>query len=313
MSGSPLAAPPAPLGSGERNRWFGLFLPQLRMSFGTILERTLAAEAAGFDSVWLMDHLAAPAAPDQDTLEGWTLAAALAARTTTIRIGHLVTADPFRHPAVLAKMAATVDVMSGGRLELGLGWGSVDAELTAFGIGGGSRRERAARMRESIEVLDLMFTGEPFDYEGAHVSLRGAIGRPVPVQQPRPPLHVGGAGPSLTMPIVADHADWWNCPSYAVDRLDELRPLAGAARISVQHPVALAPDAATRDDVLATAQRRFGAWGGLVGGTASEVADALAAEAATGVDGFVVQCSDFGRPETVEHFMAEVAPTVRAA
>jgi len=209
----------APPGGDRTGPWFGLFLPQLRMSFDTILERTLAAEAAGFDSVWLMDHLAAPAAPDQDTFEGWTLAAALAVRTTTIRIGHLVTADPFRHPAVLAKMAATVDVCSGGRLELGLGWGSVDAELAAFGIDGGNRRERAARMRESIEVLNLMFAGEPFDYEGAHLTLHGAIGRPMPVQCPRPPLHVGGAGPVLTMPIVADHADWWNCPSYAIDRL----------------------------------------------------------------------------------------------
>lgn len=303
----------APPGGDRTGPWFGLFLPQLRMSFDTILERTLAAEAAGFDSVWLMDHLAAPAAPDQDTFEGWTLAAALAVRTTTIRIGHLVTADPFRHPAVLAKMAATVDVCSGGRLELGLGWGSVDAELAAFGIDGGNRRERAARMRESIEVLNLMFAGEPFDYEGAHLTLHGAIGRPMPVQCPRPPLHVGGAGPVLTMPIVADHADWWNCPSYAIDRLEELRPLAGDARVSVQHPVALAPDAAARDDVLAAAQRRFGAWGGLVGGTATEVADALGAEAASGVEGFVVQCSDFGRPETVAQFMAEVAPTVRTA
>src|SRR3954469_22860403 len=108
------------------------------MSFDVILERTLAAEAAGFDSVWLMDHLAAPAAPDQDTFEGWTLAAALAARTTTIRIGHLVTCDPFRHPAVLAKMAATVDVISGGRLELGIGWGSAGPGL-GVGLGPGGR------------------------------------------------------------------------------------------------------------------------------------------------------------------------------
>src|SRR5690349_23605769 len=91
------------------------------MSFDTILERTLAAEAVGFDSVWLMDHLAAPAAPEWDTLEGWTLAAGLATRTSRIRLGHLVTCDPFRHPAVLAKMAATLDVLSDGRLELGLG------------------------------------------------------------------------------------------------------------------------------------------------------------------------------------------------
>jgi len=296
-----------------RGPWFGLYLPQLRMSFATILERVLVAEAAGFDSVWLMDHLAAPAARDSDTYEGWTLAAALAARTSTIRIGHLVTCDPFRHPAVLAKMAATVDGVSGGRLELGLGWGSVEAELASFGIGQGSPRERAARLDESIRVLDLMFSGEPFDFAGRYFRLRDAIGRPRPVQQPRPPLHVGGAGTRLTMPIVREHADWWNCPSTAVDRLDELRPLAGSARVSVQHPVALALDAAARAETLATAQRRFGAWGGLLGGTATEVADALAAEAGRGVEGFVLQLSDFGAPATIEHFMAAVAPAVAAA
>lgn len=291
--------------------WFGLFLPQLRMSFATILERTRAAEAAGFDSVWLMDHLAAPAAPEQDTFEGWTLAAALAVRTTTIRIGHLVTCDPFRHPAVLAKMAATVDVLSEGRLELGLGWGSVERELETFGIGAGPPSARAARMRETIEILDLMLAGEPFDHDGDVHQLHGAIGRPRPVQQPRPPLHIGGAGPRLTMPIVRDHADWWNCPTYAADRLAELRPLAGDARVSVQHPVGLATGPADRDETVGVAERRFGSWGGLIAGTSTEVADALAAEAATGVEGFVVQLTDFGHPETIQQFMTEVAPAIR--
>ena len=105
--------------------WFGLYLPQIRMSFDRILERTLAAEAAGFDSVWLMDHFAAPMAPDVDTFEGWTVATALAARTSTIRIGHLVLCDPFRHPVLLAKTAASFDVISNGRLgarhRLGIG------------------------------------------------------------------------------------------------------------------------------------------------------------------------------------------------
>jgi alkanesulfonate monooxygenase SsuD/methylene tetrahydromethanopterin reductase-like flavin-dependent oxidoreductase (luciferase family) len=291
----------------------GLFLPQLRMSFPTILERTLAAEAAGFDSVWLMDHLAAPAMPEVDTFEGWTLAAALAVRTTSIRIGHLVTCDPFRHPAVLAKMAATVDVLSEGRLELGLGWGSVERELDTYGIGAGPPRARADRMRETIEILDLMFAGEPFDHDGAAHRLRGAIGRPRPRQLPRPPLHIGGAGPQLTMPMVRDHADWWNCPTYAVERLDELRPLAGDARVSVQHPVGLAAGPAERDETVALAQRRFGSWGGLVAGTSNEVADALAAEAASGVEGFVIQLTDFGQPETIAQFMEEVAPTIATA
>jgi alkanesulfonate monooxygenase SsuD/methylene tetrahydromethanopterin reductase-like flavin-dependent oxidoreductase (luciferase family) len=185
-------------------------------------------------------------------------------------------------------------------------------ELHAFGIGGGSPTERAARLRESLAVHDHMFAGERFDHAGDHFRLEGAIGRPRPVQQPRPPLHIGGAGPKLTMPIVRDHADWWNCPSYAVDRLDELIPQIGSARISTQHPVALARTSAERADVVATGTRRFGAWGGLVAGEAAEVADALAAEAGRGVAGFVVQLTDFGRPETIEHFMAEVAPAVGA-
>ena len=247
-------------------------------------------------------------APEVDTFEGWTTAAALAARTSTIRIGHLVTCDPFRHPALLAKMATTVDSISDGRLELGIGWGSVPDELVAYGMGAAPAAERAARLRESLEVIDLMFLGERFDYRGVHHTLTGAIGRPVPVQTPHPPIHIGGAGRRLTMPIVRDHADWWNCPSYAIDRLDELRPLAGTARISTQHPVALARTDAERADVVATGERRFGGWGGLVSGTSPEVADTLAAEVASGVEGFVLQFTDFGRPETVEHFMATVAP-----
>lgn len=292
--------------------WFGAFLPQLRMGFDRILERVLAAEAAGFDSVWLMDHLAAPAALDQDTYEGWTLAAALAARTTTIRVGHLVTCDPFRHPALLAKMAATVDVLSDGRLELGLGWGSLAEELHRFGIGEGSARVRSARLAESIEIVRLMFTGEFFDFVGDHFRLEQAIGRPMPVQE-RVPIHLGGAGATLTMPLVRDHADWWNCPSYAVDRLRELRPLAGDARVSVQHPVGLVTEASDRQVVEDQAGRRFGTWGGLVVGTAAELVDRLGAEAALGVEGFVLQFSDFGTPETLEGFMRTVAPALRSA
>ena len=292
--------------------WFGLFLPQLRMSFDTMLERTLAAEAAGFDSVWLMDHLAAPAAPEWDTLEGWTLAAGLATRTNRIRLGHLVTCDPFRHPAVLAKMAATLDVLSNGRLELGLGWGSVDAELRTYGIDAGPAPERAARLRETLEILARMFAGEPFDYSSARYELAGAIGRPVPVQ-PHIPVHIGGAGPKLTMPLVREFADWWNCPSYAADRLAEVRPLAGDARVSVQHPVGLAAGDADRDEVSVLTQRRFGSWGGVVTGTSDEVAAALVADVDLGARGFVLQFHDFGTTATLEQFIAEVAPAVRAA
>jgi len=292
-----------------RVTWFGVFVPQLRMSYPTIEARVLAAEDAGFDSVWFMDHLWAPAANDADTLEGWVLASAIAARTTTIRLGHLVNCDPFRHPAVLAKMAATLDVISGGRLELGLGWGSVAAELHAFGITEAPAAERSARLRETLLVLGKMFRGEPFDFDGRFVSLRGAIGRPVPIQQPIP-IHIGGGGVRLTMPLVREFAQFWNCPSYAVDRFEELRTLAAPARITMQRPIGLAPTAAAREEVDELARRRFGAWGGLVTGTAEEVAAVLRADVARGVEGFVVQFHDFATPETLRHFMREVAPAV---
>jgi alkanesulfonate monooxygenase SsuD/methylene tetrahydromethanopterin reductase-like flavin-dependent oxidoreductase (luciferase family) len=208
-------------------------------------------------------------------------------------------------------MAATLDVVSGGRLELGIGWGSVEDELRRFGFDAGPPARRAARLRESLEILALMFGGEFFDYAGEHFQLEGAVGRPVPAQA-HVPLHVGGAGPRLTMPIVRDHADWWNCPSYAAERLAELRPLAGTAQVSVQHPVGLVVDGADRAEVEAQARRRFGSWGGLIVGTSSEVVDALAADVRLGARGFVLQFSDFAAPATVEAFMRTVAPAVRA-
>jgi len=280
---------------------FGVFLPQLRMSYETLLERTLAAERLGFDSVWLMDHLAAPALPEADCLEGWTLASALAARTSRIRIGHLVLCDAFRHPALLAKMAATLDVISGGRLELGLGWGSVPGELEAFGIGREPAAVRAARLAETLDVLRLLFGGEPVDYAGRFFQLAGACARPRPLQDPLP-IHLGGAGEKLTLPLAARTASWWNCPSYAAERLAALAPRAAPARISVQRPVALLRHERQRAHVTALAERRFGAWGGLLVGTAEELRERFAREAALGAELFVLQFHDFATPDTLAAF-----------
>lgn len=288
---------------------FGVFLPQLRMSFAALLERTLAAEAAGFDSIWLMDHLAAPALPEADCFEAWTLATALAVRTSRIRIGHLVLCDAFRHPALLAKMAATLDVISGGRLELGIGWGSVPGELEAFGFGREPAAARAARLAETLDVLRLLFGGERVDHAGRFFALSGAIARPRPVQDPLP-IHVGGAGEKLTLPLAARTGSWWNCPSYAAERLAALAPKAAPARISVQHPVGLVRDAGERAAVAALAERRFGAWGGLLVGTAEELAERFVAEAALGAELFVLQFHDFATPATLVAFARDVVPLV---
>jgi alkanesulfonate monooxygenase SsuD/methylene tetrahydromethanopterin reductase-like flavin-dependent oxidoreductase (luciferase family) len=290
---------------------FGLFLPQIRLPFDELVTRARCAEAAGFDSVWLVDHLWAPGTPQSDILEGWTTATALAMRTERVRLGHMVLCNQFRHPVMLAKMAATLDVLSGGRLELGLGWGSVAEEMAAFGLGDEPARVRSGRLAETLEILERLFTGERVDYTGRFYRLAGAIARPRPAQA-RIPIHVGGAGRRLTLPLAAKHADWWNCVSYGVARLAELAPLARPARISVQHPVALLPDdPAARPAAEAEAQRRFGSWGGLIAGTPEEVAEALGAEVALGAEMFVIQLCDFARPATIERFAREVIPRVR--
>lgn len=297
--------------SRRRSAQLGLYLPQLRMDFSTIEERVLVAESLGFDSVWFMDHMAAPAMPEADTLEGWTVVAALARRTSRIRLGHLTLCTSFRHPALLAKMAATLDVISDGRLDLGLGWGSAEDELRTYGYPDEPAKVRATRLVESLEVLDRMFTGERFSFKGRFHQLRDAIARPVPVQQPRIPIHIGGGGKRFTLPIASHYADWWNCPAYAVDRLASLIPLARPAQVSVQHVIGIASSRATRDRVVEEAERRFGAWGGLVAGTPQEVADALNQELDLGVEMFICQFSDFGTAKSLRLFAREVMPALR--
>ncbi len=287
----------------------GLYLPQIRMDFATLVERARVAEDTGFDSVWFMDHMAPPASRDLDCLEAWTVATAVAARTERIRVGHLVLCSEFRHPVTLAKMAASLDVISGGRLDLGIGWGSVQEELQDYGFGNPTRGERSSRLGEMLEIMDLLWRGDPVDYTGAHWSLTDAICRPRPVNGTIP-IHIGGGGARLTMPLVERWADWWNCPSYAMDRFDELRSRAGDARISVQHPIGLAFSSAERDEIVAVAERRFGGWGGLIAGTPDEVAAALRAEREAGAELFICQFSDFGRPETVRLFADEVLPAL---
>jgi alkanesulfonate monooxygenase SsuD/methylene tetrahydromethanopterin reductase-like flavin-dependent oxidoreductase (luciferase family) len=176
------ARPPAPSRRhpADTPPHFGLYLPQVQMSYGAIEEKVRHAEALGFHSVWLMDHLAPPAAPQHDALEALALTAALAARTTNIRLGQLTLNASLRHPALLAKQVATLDQISGGRVELGLGWGSVPAELVTYGYGREPALERARRLVETIEITRLMFSGERFDYDGTHHTLVDAIGRPRP-------------------------------------------------------------------------------------------------------------------------------------
>lgn len=166
-------------------------------------------ESLGFAALWDCDHFQQPSRPNGPYFEGWTLLAALAAETSTVRLGVLVTSNTFRHPALVAKMAATVDHISGGRLEVGLGAGWYAPEHIAFGIPFPEPPELVARYREAVQVVDAMLREEVTSFDGAHYQLTDAPARPLPVQRPRPPLTLGAHGRKM-LRIVAEFADRWN-------------------------------------------------------------------------------------------------------
>ena len=196
---------------------FGLCTDQ-NMTWDTTVERWLYFESLGFDSLWDCDHYQQPSRPEGPYFEGWTLLAALAARTSRVRVGVLVTSNTFRHPALVAKEAMTVDHISHGRLELGLGAGWFAPEHANFGIAFPEPAELVDRFRESVEVIDLLLRQDVTSYDGTYVQLKDAPFRPGPIQKPRPPLTLG-AHKRKMMKIVAQYADRWNSHG----SVDELR------------------------------------------------------------------------------------------
>jgi alkanesulfonate monooxygenase SsuD/methylene tetrahydromethanopterin reductase-like flavin-dependent oxidoreductase (luciferase family) len=289
---------------------FHVFLPQMRMDFDALVTRARAAEAGGFTGLALMDHLAPPMAESQDMWEAMTTAAWLLAHTDSLVVSHLVLCDSLRHPALLARQAVSLDHASGGRFELGIGWGSVPAELETFGIGSTDAKVRVGRLEETLEVLAALWTGEVVDYEGSYFTLNKAQQRPAPS---RPiPLIIGGVG-KRTLELVSAHADWWNLPVYGLDRLDELRPSAGSARLSVQLMVAFIDDESRREEITALASRRFSYMKQgeqLIIGNADELTQHFAGLAKLGVERFYVWFTDFAAPATLSAFGRGVIPAL---
>jgi alkanesulfonate monooxygenase SsuD/methylene tetrahydromethanopterin reductase-like flavin-dependent oxidoreductase (luciferase family) len=303
---------------------FGIYVPQLGFDYSQIRERADACETLGFHSIWFYDHLYGPELPDLPSLEGWTLATAVLAQTERLRVGHLVLSATFRHPALLAKMATTLDVISGGRLELGLGSGSYPPEHERAGMHWGSVAERTELLAESLEIVTRSFAEESVTTAGPRFPLREFPVRPRAVQQPGPPIHVGGAGERRTFPLVARYADVWNCPTYALGELDIKRTALArecdaigrdpaSVRLSIEAVLVLAADDRALVDAQARAARRFpgAGWGldagGFVG-TPDTVIARIRGLVEEGFTFFVFFTHDRAAPETLELFAREVMP-----
>jgi len=305
----------------------GIYLPQIGFDYAQIRDRAQAVEDLGLHSLWLFDHLYGPELPDRASFEGWTLATALLAQTTRLRVGQLVLSNTFRHPALLAKMATTLDVISDGRLELGIGSGSYPPEHARAGIPWGSFRERSAQLGESLEILTRAFAQPLTTFEGEHYAVRDLPNLPAPVQHPRPPIHIGGSGERFTLPLVARYADVWNCPTYALGDLAAKRAVlereCGAIgrdpadiRISLEAVLVLGRDRAALGDALALAERRFPGpgfglhEGGFIG-TPDEIVATLRGHIADGISFFIFFTHDRAEPETLRLLAEEVIPALR--
>ena len=169
------------------------------------------AETAGFDAIFLYDHFHTVPTPQlASVFECWTATAALARDTNTIRLGQMVTCNSYRPPSLLAKMASCVDVISGGRLILGIGAGWYEHEYLAYGYEYPGTPERLRVLRESLQVIKAMWTQDEASFEGRYYRVRGAINEPKPLQTPHPPIWIGGGGEKVTLKLVAQYGDGCN-------------------------------------------------------------------------------------------------------
>ncbi len=204
---------------------FGISTSQQQVSYRDILRVWREADTIPeIEHAWLFDHLM-PIRGDRNgsIFEGWTLLSALAAQTERLRLGLLVTSNRFRPPAMLAKIAATVDVVSDGRLDFGIGAGSrpnlpiARREYEANGLPYHDFTHSVGDLAEACTVIRRLWTeAEPFDFDGTYLHLTGAICNPKPVQQPHPPILIGGRS-TATLRVVAEHADLWNIPGDNID------------------------------------------------------------------------------------------------
>lgn len=178
-------------------------------SWPELVEIWRRVEALGFDSIWLPDHFVPTFRRDLPLMEAWTLLAGLASVTSRIRVGVLVSCNTFRHPALLAKEAVTVDHISNGRLELGIGAGWVEFEHEMFGIRYPDDPERVGMYGEAVRILDALLRNDVTSFHGDHYQLTDAPFRPGPMQKPRPPLTLAAHGPRM-LRLIAPYADRWN-------------------------------------------------------------------------------------------------------
>jgi F420-dependent oxidoreductase-like protein len=310
--------------------WFGLHLPLYTFPdspperlFDRVVEQARTAEAAGFGLVTVMDHLnqiPGIGAQDEPMLEGWSVLAALARETSHVRLGTLVSGVTYRNPALLAKQATTLDVISGGRAVLGLGAAWFEAEHTAFGYPFPPIKERMDRLEEALAIARSMFDAERSTFEGRYHSVTDIINVPRPIQPGGPRIMVGGGGEQRTLRIAARYADmthWFPLGMEVLARktellrryCDEIGRDASTIERTMATPVIVATDPAEAKALhdRLPPERRIG----VTAGTIEQAADALRPYIEAGFTGFTFNNNVYRTPERIAA-LGELLAAVRA-
>jgi alkanesulfonate monooxygenase SsuD/methylene tetrahydromethanopterin reductase-like flavin-dependent oxidoreductase (luciferase family) len=278
-----------------------------------------------FDSVWLSDHLLPGATwmgPDTDTLECWTATASFATAYPEYTFGQVVMCSAFRHAPLLAKMTATLHLLTGGRLILGLGAGWMEREFRSYGYPYETPAARLANLAEAVQVIRRLWTRAPASFAGKRYAVDQAYCLPLP--SPPPPIMLGVAGEQVGLPIVARHADWWNLHSVSAAEyarkahvLEQHCAAAGRDPTSILYTwecpgIAIAEsEPAARAIAERSTQFRHAAPEGVLVGTPDQVVARLREYVATGVRHFILRFLDFPDPAGAMRFAGEVAPQLR--
>lgn len=315
---------------------FGMFMPQgwkmeLSSIDGAVAKWQKAVEIAvlidelGFDSLWVYDHFHNVPAPAQEAVfECWSSMAAISQRTSRVRLGQMVGCNSYREPGLLAKITSTIDVISGGRLDWGIGAGWYETEYHGYGYSFPRPKDRIGMMTETVQIVRSMWTEPETSFQGKYYTLNGAQCDPKPLQTPHPPIWIGGGGEQLTLRSVARYAD---CANFG-GKPDDWTRRRGVLKA---HCEAVGRDEATirkswtpevfirATDAEIVAAGSKSAWGeefeswreGNLVGTAEQVCEKIQRYIDLGCTGFVPWCPDYPNTETIERFAADVMPNFR--
>jgi F420-dependent oxidoreductase-like protein len=315
---------------------FGAFFPQgwkmelasvqgAESKWQTALEIAELIEELGYDSIWVYDHFHnVPRPAHEAVFECWTTIAALSQATSRVRLGQMVGCNSYRQPSVLAKMTSTVDVISGGRLDWGIGAGWYENEYKGYGFDFPAPKDRIGMLREAVEIVKSMWTEPETTYSGRYYELARAHCDPKPLQQPHPPIWIGGGGEQLTLRVVARHADVANFGGKPHEWKHKAEVLKGHCkdvgrdydeiRKTISGEVMVRE---TEAEIDAIGSRSL--WGepleswkaGNLVGTPEQVAEKVQAYVDLGCTGFIPWCSDYPDTTTLQLFAEKVIPEFR--